>query len=183
MQEDEIYRSSTQYRLWSFTEDTLRSIRANTNAIASDRVRAAVHRAREARQQTSAASSRGVTPNPVDENNAASTTRRPGGGDEGGEKEIECLTPDEELELVQYYCEKTMELGDEYKPPLPTTVRVSVRTNRILLDSPFRLLILSLSLLGHSYPIPSPFLSYKFSHDLSPKIYHAMRPLPRNQDG
>ncbi|KMQ46659.1 hypothetical protein HL42_2649 [Trichophyton rubrum] len=55
MLEDDIYRTSTQFRLWSFTEDSLRSIRANTNAVASERVRAAVRRAREARQQASIA--------------------------------------------------------------------------------------------------------------------------------
>lgn len=102
MREDDIYRTSTQYRLWSFTKENLDSIRANSNAVASARVRDAVRRAQEARR-TSATS----------------------GSDEATNgREIECLTPDDELELVQYYCEKTLELGDEYKPPLPTTVRV-----------------------------------------------------------
>lgn len=106
MREDDIYRTSTQYRLWSFTKDTLDSIRANTNSVASARVRDAVRRASCARRATA-------------------TPGGGGGGDEAtGGREIECLTPDDELELVQYYCEKTLELGDEYKPPLPTTVKV-----------------------------------------------------------
>lgn len=122
MLEDEIYRTSTQYRLWSFTEDSLKSIRANTNALASERVRAAIKRAREARKSgntgdTPAVASGGQsgvsTPNP-DEDKLKN----------GEEKEIECLTPEEELELVQYYCEKALQLGDVYKPPLPTIVRV-----------------------------------------------------------
>ncbi|KAK2877300.1 hypothetical protein FQN49_001251 [Arthroderma sp. PD_2] len=119
MLEDDIYRTSTQYRLWSFTEDSLRSIRANTNAVASERVRAAVRRAREARQQSTAAPAPDQgTPNPTpSDGERAATPARTG--------EIECLTPEEEFELVQYYCEKTMELGDEYKPPLPTTVRAT----------------------------------------------------------
>ncbi|DAA79276.1 TPA_exp: Uncharacterized protein A8136_0049 [Trichophyton benhamiae CBS 112371] len=124
MLEDDIYRTSTQFRLWSFTEDSLRSIRANTNAVASERVRAAVRRAREARQQASAAPTpdQGTpNPNPNDADRAV-TPARTGAG---SEQEIECLTPDEEFELVQYFCEKTMELGDEYKPPLPTTVRAT----------------------------------------------------------
>lgn len=116
MLEDDIYRTSTQYRLWSFTEDSLRAVRANTNATASQRVRAAVRRARDARQ-ASAAPSRSDTPE-------GAGTPRSTAGTEGAEREIECLTPEEELDLVQYYCEKTMELGDEYKPPLPTAVRV-----------------------------------------------------------
>ncbi|KAL8787730.1 MAG: hypothetical protein Q9213_002050 [Squamulea squamosa] len=41
MTEDDIYRTSTQYRLWSFTPETLASLRATTNATAADGVRAA----------------------------------------------------------------------------------------------------------------------------------------------
>ncbi|KAL8805652.1 MAG: hypothetical protein Q9182_001796 [Xanthomendoza sp. 2 TL-2023] len=41
MTEDDIYRASTQYRLWSFTPETLASLRATTNAAAADSVRAA----------------------------------------------------------------------------------------------------------------------------------------------
>jgi cyclin H len=31
---------------------------------------------------------------------------------------------DFEGKLVRYYCEKTLELGEAYKPPIPTMVRV-----------------------------------------------------------
>ena len=113
MIEDDIYRTSTQYRFWSFTEETLRSIRTNTNALASERVRIAIRRAKEARQSNHPAADPGDADARVDAKNGEQT-----------DKEIECLTPEEELELVRYYCEKTMELGDEYKPPLPTAVRV-----------------------------------------------------------
>ncbi|KAL8713689.1 MAG: hypothetical protein Q9220_002215 [cf. Caloplaca sp. 1 TL-2023] len=41
MTEDDIYRTSTQYRLWSFTPETLASLRATTNASAAEGVRAA----------------------------------------------------------------------------------------------------------------------------------------------
>ena len=111
MIEDDIYRSSSQFRFWSFTEESLKSLRATTNSIASERVRAALRRAREVRQ--SAASATG-TP---------TTSEAEGKG--GEEKNIECLTPEEEQDLVRYYCEKTVELGETYKPPLPTIVRVS----------------------------------------------------------
>lgn len=108
MIEDDIYRSSSQYRLWSYTESSLQSLRAKTNAVASERVRAALRRSRETHQ-------------------SAAGTLQPGSDVDGkgkDEKEIECLSPEEELILVRYYCEKTLELGDEYKPPLPTMVRV-----------------------------------------------------------
>ncbi|KAL3432142.1 cyclin-like protein [Aspergillus tetrazonus] len=114
MIEDDIYRTSSQFRLWSFTEETLRSVRQNTNRLASDRVRVALRRAREARQ--SANSSAAGTPNP----NASD-----GDSKTGEEKDIECLTPEEEQDLVRYYCEQIIQLGESYKPPLPTIVRAT----------------------------------------------------------
>lgn len=141
MLEDDIYRTSTQYRLWSFTEDSLRTVRANTNATASQRVRAAVRRARDARRQPSAAPSRSDTPE------GGSGTPRSTAGAEGGEREIECLTAEEELELVQYYCEKTMELGDEYKPPLPTAVRVRKLCYSYLRSTPLDLRLADLCIM------------------------------------
>ncbi|KAL3442383.1 cyclin-like protein [Aspergillus insuetus] len=114
MIEDDFYRTSSQFRLWSFTEDSLRSLRQNTNSLASDRVRDALRRAREARQ--SANSSAAGTPNP----NGSDADSKP-----GDEKDIECLTPEEEQDLVRYYCEQIVQLGESYKPPLPTIVRAT----------------------------------------------------------
>ncbi|OJD26480.1 hypothetical protein ACJ73_02136 [Blastomyces percursus] len=139
MLEDDIYRASSQYRLWSFTEESLRTIRANTNAVASERVRAALRRATgdaRSQQPTAAAAiatgpgSGSGTPNATgDADDGKTAETEVGNGEQVAEKqkekEIECLTAEEELELVRYYCEKTMELGDEYKPPLPTVVRAT----------------------------------------------------------
>ncbi|CAL5871912.1 uncharacterized protein PFLUO_LOCUS6167 [Penicillium psychrofluorescens] len=116
MIEDDIYRTSSQFRLWSYTETSLQSLRANTNAAAIERVRTALRRAREAQQST--ASSAVGTP----------ITSQPGSESEGRgneEKEIDCLTPEEELVFVRYYCEQLLELGETYKPPLPTLVRAT----------------------------------------------------------
>lgn len=118
MIEDDIYRTSSQYRLWSYTTSSLQSLRATTNSVASERVRAAIRRARENNASTTS---------------SAAGTPQPGGDGEPkrlDEKQIECLTPEEELVLVRYYCEKTLELGDTYKPPLPTMVRVSLTLGR-----------------------------------------------------
>ncbi|CEJ60124.1 hypothetical protein PMG11_08709 [Penicillium brasilianum] len=104
MIEDDIYRKSSQFRLWSYTESSLRSLRTTTNHIASERVRAALRRARERH---------------------VSATGTPQPGSDAEDKDIECLTPEEELVLVRYYCEKTVELGDTYRPPLPTNVRAT----------------------------------------------------------
>lgn len=112
MIEDDIYRTSSQFRLWSYTTASLQSLRATTNTVASERVRAALRRAHESHGST--------TP-------SAAGTPQPGGEGEtqkANEKIVECLTPEEELILVRYYCEKTLELGETYKPPLPTMVRV-----------------------------------------------------------
>ncbi|KAL2854597.1 cyclin-like protein [Aspergillus pseudodeflectus] len=114
MIEDDFYRTSSQFRLWSFTEDSLRLLRQNTNSLASDRVRDALRRAREARQ--SANSSATGTPNP---NGSDADSKL------GDEKNIECLTPEEEQDLVRYYCEQIVQLGESYKPPLPTIVRAT----------------------------------------------------------
>ncbi|KAJ5360275.1 hypothetical protein N7517_009466 [Penicillium concentricum] len=113
MIEDDIYRASSQYRLWSYTEPSLQSLRASTNAVASERVRAALRRSRETHQST--ASSAAGTPLP--ESNMEIKNEN--------EKDVECLTPEEELVLVRYYCEKTLELGETYKPPIPTMVRAT----------------------------------------------------------
>ncbi|KAL5342858.1 cyclin-like protein [Aspergillus crustosus] len=114
MIEDEFYRTSSQFRLWSYTEESLRSVRQNTNSLASDRVRVALRKAREARQ--SANSSAAGTPNP----NGSDADSKP-----GEEVDIEFLTPEEEQDLVRYYCEQIVQLGESYKPPMPTIVRAT----------------------------------------------------------
>lgn len=146
MLEDEIYRTSSQYRLWSFTEESLGLIRANSNTVASERVKDAIRRAKnDARSQqpaTTGARSSSGTPNATGDADDGKTAEATiGNGEQTTEKEkdkeIECLTMEEELELVRYYCEKTMELGDEYKPPLPTVVRVCYILHDIVLLSLF----------------------------------------------
>ncbi|PWY79128.1 cyclin-like protein [Aspergillus heteromorphus CBS 117.55] len=112
MIEDDVYRTSSQFRLWSFTEASLKSQRATTNSVASDRVRAALRRAQEARRSA---------------NSSAAGTPAPGGGDAdtraADEKPIDCLTPEEEQQVVNYYCEQIIQLGEAYKPALSTQVR------------------------------------------------------------
>ncbi|KAB8237571.1 TFIIH complex kinase subunit CCL1 [Aspergillus alliaceus] len=117
MIEDDFYRSSSQFRLWSYTESSLKSLRAATNANASERVRSALRKSRGAQQ--SATSSAAGTP-------AAHQIGSDADSKTGGEDaEVECLTPDEEHQLVRYFCEQIIELGEMYKPPLPTIVRAT----------------------------------------------------------
>lgn len=104
MKEDDLYRNSTQYRLWSFTPDSLISLRASTNSIAAERVRAAIKRAREASSKTG----------------EVETSSHDRAGKE--ENEIDCLTVEEEQKLVRFYCVKAMELADFCS--FPTNVKV-----------------------------------------------------------
>lgn len=168
MIEDDIYRTSSQFRLWSYTESSLSALREKTNIIASGRVRAALQRARSTRP--SATPSAAGTPQPGSDGETKKPT----------EKEIECLTPEEELVLVRYYCEKTLELGDTYKPPLPTMVRVSPL--EVPSTAPCIDLTTSLYMTGNCNPISPPLLSNQFSNDLSPQINHGMRAVPRDQN-
>ncbi|KAI4252090.1 MAG: hypothetical protein L6R42_008114, partial [Xanthoria sp. 1 TBL-2021] len=101
MTEDDIYRRSTQYRLWSFTPETLASLRATTNATAADSVRAAFSNLQSSSEQH---------------------VKDHTGGDGTG-IEVDCLTIDEEQKIVSFYCLKTLEFVDfcEY----PTNVKAT----------------------------------------------------------
>lgn len=108
MTEDELYRTSTQYRLWSFTPQTLASLRSTTNELAVEGVKSAI--------QSKRAEARGE-------------------GGENGERakarsaspEIDCLTVEEEQRLVGYYCLKTMEFANFCD--FPTNVMVLPTSN------------------------------------------------------
>jgi cyclin H len=93
--EDAIYRSSTQFRLWSFTPDALASLRASTNSTAAARVKAAVRRLRESRNQsaTNSETDGGSTPIPLD-------------------REVDCLTMEEEQKIVNSFCEQAIKMGE-----------------------------------------------------------------------
>jgi cyclin H len=108
MSEDERYRTSSQYRDWSFTPTALLDLRTITNQNAALRVREAVQRVREARALSSG--------NTSETENGRANSAVPEG-------EIDCLTVEEELKLVTFYCRQTIQLGDHLK--LPTEVKVS----------------------------------------------------------
>ena len=94
MTEDDIYRTSTQYRLWSFTREALASLRSSTNASAADGVRAAI--------KSQLAEGNDTPPD--------------------APKEIDCLTVEEEQKLVGFYCVKAMQFADFCE--FPTNVKV-----------------------------------------------------------
>ncbi|KAF2093926.1 cyclin-like protein [Rhizodiscina lignyota] len=118
MTEDEIYRTSTQYRLWSFTPEKLASLRNSTNALAAERVKAAIKKSRESGQAQPAASadSSGFS-TPLGENGQAN-------GSAHGDKdaEVETLTVDEERMLVEYYCSQAKTIGEAKEFSFPIHV-------------------------------------------------------------
>ena len=97
--EDDLYRASSQYRLWSFTTESLASLRSTTNANAADGVRAAINNVRSQKA------------------NGESEAQ-----DDTVEVEVDCLTVEEEQRLVGYYSLRTMQLADFSK--FPTLVKV-----------------------------------------------------------
>ena len=110
MTEDELYRSSTQYRLWSFTPEALAALRASTNATAAKRVRAG-----GVETATNGASKIG-TDRGGDGGQSSSS------GDVG---QIDCLTVEEEQKLVEFYCVKAMDLADFCSFPTNVKARQS----------------------------------------------------------
>lgn len=97
--EDDIYRASTQYRLWSYTPEALVSLRATTNTHAAERVQAAIRRS----------------------HNAA---RRPSGDiGEHAARIVDCLTAAEELTILTHFTQQCLRISDTFK--FPTNVKAS----------------------------------------------------------
>lgn len=99
MIEDEAYRTSSQYRNWSYTREALASLRQNTNDLASERVRAAIRRARQVKSLH----------NDFDLDNNI----------------IDTLTVEEELKIVSWFSSKIIEIGGAMEPPIPMEIRVT----------------------------------------------------------
>ena len=98
LSEDDIYRTSTQYRLWSFSPESLASLRKKTHDLAIERGR------------------RYVGQNGV------------GNGEVNGHSDgdqIEFLTEEEELRLVQRYCDQIRSTSDHFKWPINVKVHIS----------------------------------------------------------
>ena len=97
--EDDQYRTSTQFRLWSFTRESLTSLRSTTNATAAEGVRAAIKNLRSQKAKS-----------------------KPHSQQDGAPADVDCLTVEEEQKLVGYYSLKTMQFADFSN--FPTGVKV-----------------------------------------------------------
>ena len=114
--EDDLYRNSTQFRNWSFTSQQLAAQRLTTNIQATERVKANVarQRAQRAQQVESDSLSSGV------ENGSGANTPNALSSD----REVDCLTADEELKIVDEFCERAIKLGEHCRFPFEVTVRL-----------------------------------------------------------
>ena len=106
MTEDEIYRTSSQFKLWSFTKSDLAELRVTTNSAAAESVKAAIENLRRVKVGN------GINKAP-NESSLAS--------------DVDCLTVEEEQKLVQFYCLKAIEFSDFCQ--YPTVVKVCMATS------------------------------------------------------
>ncbi|MCJ1386038.1 hypothetical protein MMC17_009163 [Xylographa soralifera] len=95
MTEDEFFRTTTQYRLWSYTQETLATLRVSTNSHAAVRVRDALQRIYSHEEN----------------------------GETASVGQVNCLTVAEEQKLVGFYCVKAMEFADFCE--FPTNVKAT----------------------------------------------------------
>lgn len=110
MTEDEIYRTSTQYRLWSFTPESLCAQRLRTNALAAEGVRAAIR---------GLPSAKPVTDTQAGESTAGPSADHP--------EVVDCLSVEEEQKLVGFYCMQAIKLADFCD--FPSNVKVVLVTS------------------------------------------------------
>jgi len=134
MDEDTRYRTSTQYRLWSFSQASLSKLRQDTNRVAAEKVRDAIRRVRAAKRSTS--NSDGTY---TDVETGGSEAESGSGGktntsvrlgvenmtireEDIDVSDVDCLTVEDELKLLGFYCRQLLQLGDHLQ--VPTDVKV-----------------------------------------------------------
>ncbi|KAF2446266.1 hypothetical protein P171DRAFT_430453 [Karstenula rhodostoma CBS 690.94] len=141
LNEDDLYRQSTQYKHWSFTPSDLTRLREKTNAHAAAQVQLHIAQDRAERAKlapldvASAPDSGANTPNGNGAGTGANTPVPGGAGDKGGE--VDCLTMDEEKMVVDKFCETAMKLGDFLKlQPDVTATAIQFMRRFYLYNSP-----------------------------------------------
>jgi cyclin H len=106
LNEDDLYRSSTQFRNWSFTAAQLANVA---------RIRA--QRAQDAIDNDGAGSG-------VEKENGSGTSgaNTPNASGMQTATEVNCLTAEEEMKIVNEFCERAIALGNHYSFPLNVVV-------------------------------------------------------------
>jgi cyclin H len=174
MTEDDLYRTSTQYRLWSFTPEKLASLRYNTNALASEHVKAAIKRHKHAKSQlpsfdvsaTTSAATSDAENNGVS-NGAGGPVRAPENG------EVDCLTAEEEKKLIDFYCSSCLQMSLSEPFNLPIYVVVCYET-AYRSQGQFETDITP----GHCDPVLEAVLPFQLPNDLPTKEDYAVGFIP-----
>jgi cyclin H len=108
LNENDLYRTSTQFRQWSFTAEQLAAQRAKANLQATERVKLNVARQRAQRGHTaefdSTSGNSGIDSSRANTPNAVTS-----------DKDVDCFTVSEELTFLEEFCERTMALGHHCK--------------------------------------------------------------------
>jgi cyclin H len=117
LSEDGLYRTSTQFKHWSFTAQQLAAQRVITNTQATERVKANVARQRAQRLQQAESDS---LSSGMENGSGANTPLLDRSSDV---KEVDCLRADEELMIVDEFCERALALGTHCE--FPTEVAAS----------------------------------------------------------
>lgn len=126
--EDERYRQSTQFRLWSYSPGQLTELRAKTNSLAKQNIS---ERLQSSTTSSSTSSSLPVSANPSGANtpipnNAVSTATAPADlpSDAPSQPSLpEFLTPAEEEQLLRHYAVETLRAAEFCQ--LPTEIRAT----------------------------------------------------------
>lgn len=139
LSEDDIYRTSTQYRLWSFSPEALATLRKRTHDLAIERAR------RYAGERV------------VQNGDVAMNGANQQNGDIDLER-IDCLTEEEELRLVQRYCDQIRTTSDHFKWP------VNVKVYPLGTLSTLYLMLTIFS--GDCSTVPQALLPLQFLHDV-----------------
>ena len=116
--EDEIFRSSSQYRLWTFTPEKLAALRAETNRFAATQVREAIKRHR---RKTANGTNGSAAPQ-----NGNSVQANVDSKEDHDGPAVECLSVDEEYKLVGYYLGTCRQMGKKMDLPDHVVVRFNV---------------------------------------------------------
>ena len=159
LSEDDIYRTSTQYRLWSFSPETLAALRKKTHELAIERAR------RYSGQR--------LVGNVIE-----SVTNGDGSAQQYGEVNgghIEYLTEEEELRLVQRYCDQIRTTSDHFK--WPVNVKVQRLGDAWVGDD-----CANRDAIGHGSAIPETLLPFELMHDIPTKRDLQDHPLSSMQD-
>jgi hypothetical protein len=171
LSEDDLYRTSTQFKAWSFTAQQLAAQRLKTNLQATERVKANVARqgAQRAQQTEPDSTGSGV------EKGSGANTPLTGRASDG--KEVDCLTADEELTIVDEFCERALQLGAHCQFPIDVSVHTTTRR-----PWPIQHGMLTLPK-GNVHPVPAPLLPLQLPHDLPRPKHIAHRHVPRLKGG